>query len=203
MVKTALLNKLRSSLEGLLRRIAWIISKTRVTPNQLTLSTILLALAGYVLTIQYKTPFILLASILTTGFLDAIDGSLARLTNTASRRGAFLDSFTDRICEIIYSLTLIELGFNTKLVLLYLAFSLMVSYTRARGESLGVNMSGVGLMERAERLIGLSIILLLYAYIPDIALLLFIVLTILTGITVLERFLYAWRVLSSQSADRS
>jgi archaetidylinositol phosphate synthase len=197
--KTALLNKLRSSIEGFFRYIAGFISRAGVTPNQLTSTSLIVAIVGYLLVVVYKNPLILVATILVSGFIDVVDGALARLKSMATKRGAFLDSTIDRLCEVIYSLSLIEIGFEPRLVLAYTGLSLMVSYGRARGESLGVSMSGVGLMERAERLIGLVITLVVFIFNNTSAQIALLVLTTLTGITVLERFMHAWRLLESNS----
>ncbi|MBI3300725.1 MAG: CDP-alcohol phosphatidyltransferase family protein [Deltaproteobacteria bacterium] len=89
------------------------------------------------------------------GVLDLLDGSLARRTVQATRRGAFLDSVIDRYAEFF---TFCGLGvlFSNSWMLWVVAFallgSLMVSYTRARAEGLGVECRG-GLMQRAERYI--------------------------------------------------
>jgi archaetidylinositol phosphate synthase len=197
--KTALLNKLRSSIEGFFQYIAGFISRAGVTPNQLTSTSLIVAIVGYLLVVVYKNPLILVATILVSGFIDVVDGALARLKSMATKRGAFLDSIIDRLCEVIYSLSLIEIGFEPRLVLAYTGLSMMVSYGRARGESLGVSMSGVGLMERAERLIGLVVTLVVFIFNNTSAQIALLVLTTLTGITVLERFIHAWRLLGTDS----
>ena len=97
--------------------------------------------------------------VLVSGILDLLDGSLARRTGRASRRGAFLDSVIDRYAEFV---TCVGLGiFFGKawlvfIVALGLFGSLMVSYTRARAEGLGVECRG-GLMQRGERYVLLSL----------------------------------------------
>jgi CDP-diacylglycerol--glycerol-3-phosphate 3-phosphatidyltransferase len=88
------------------------------------------------------------------GGLDVLDGRLARATGRQSKAGAFLDSVTDRWGELF-----VFAGFAWWLRgsawllvdLLALAGSMMVSYTRARGESLGIVLDG-GAMQRAERM---------------------------------------------------
>jgi CDP-diacylglycerol--glycerol-3-phosphate 3-phosphatidyltransferase len=91
--------------------------------------------------------------LLATGSLDVVDGRVARRTGTGSRRGAFLDSVVDRYAD---SLTYIGLAlyFHDSWILWLVLFGLlggsMVSYTRARAESLGVECR-VGLLQRPER----------------------------------------------------
>jgi CDP-diacylglycerol--glycerol-3-phosphate 3-phosphatidyltransferase len=95
-------------------------------------------------------------AILAGGVCDILDGRIARRTNASSSRGAFVDSTFDRFVEVFAFLGLVRSLGN----LLGGAFaaaaamggSLLVSYTRARGESLGV-VCKEGLMQRAERLV--------------------------------------------------
>ena len=99
--------------------------------------------------------------VLGSGILDLLDGSLARRTAQASRRGAFLDSVIDRYAEF---LTFFGLGvffidsvtWMIWVILIGLFGSLMVSYSRARAEGLGAECQG-GLMQRAERYAWLGI----------------------------------------------
>lgn len=193
MVKSVLLNKLRSSLECFFQRAASIVAKTGVSANQLTILSLIIALSGYTLVLVYRSPLILLGTIMLTGFLDAIDGAVAKLRGQASKRGAFLDSLIDRLCEMVYALALLKLGLDVYVVLIYLGFSMIISYERARGESLGVPMSGVGLMERGERLLGLMLVTTLLLFDPSVANAALIILVSLTAFTVVERAVYVWR----------
>ncbi len=104
--------------------------------------------------------------ILISGFFDIVDGAVARVTGRVSKRGAFLDSTLDRLAEVAIYFGLLMGGFSTgPLVLLALSFSLLVSYTRAKADSLGVSLSGVGIGERSERLLVLAFSSILgYAY---------------------------------------
>ena len=96
--------------------------------------------------------------ILASGFFDVVDGAVARATGRVSKRGAFLDSTLDRLAEVAIYLGLLAGGFSTgPLVLVALSFSLLVSYTRAKADSLGTSLSGVGIGERSERLLVLAV----------------------------------------------
>lgn len=191
-MKDALLNKVKAKVERVVSRIAYLFVKAGISPNTLTFSSLILSTAGYLVVLYTRSGLNLALIILLSGFLDAIDGAVARASGSASRRGAFLDSFIDRVCEIIYGLSFIELGFNPILVLLFTGSSLLVSYTRSRGESLGVQLMGVGLMERAERLVALALSSLIYYYEPIIATYLYTAATILVVITVIHRFNHIW-----------
>jgi archaetidylinositol phosphate synthase len=96
--------------------------------------------------------------VLVAGFFDIVDGAVARVTGRTSRRGAFLDSTLDRVAEMIV-FTGILLGHHASafFILLALSSSLLVSYTRAKGDALGIALSGVGIGERSERLIIIAV----------------------------------------------
>jgi archaetidylinositol phosphate synthase len=96
--------------------------------------------------------------VLVSGLFDVFDGSVARATNRISKRGAFLDSTLDRVGESsIYLGVLIGGYMPSWVVFLALACSLLVSYSRAKADSLSVNLAGVGVGERSERLLVLVI----------------------------------------------
>ena len=95
-------------------------------------------------------------AVLLGGVADVLDGRSARARGVASRRGAFLDSTLDRFAELAAFVGLAVrfqgVPWALAVVATALGGSLLVSYTRARGESLGVSCK-LGVMQRAERLI--------------------------------------------------
>jgi CDP-diacylglycerol--glycerol-3-phosphate 3-phosphatidyltransferase len=94
--------------------------------------------------------------VLLGGVADILDGRIARALGVADRRGAFLDSTLDRFAEFaaFIGLAVLFRGSELALVLVVTALggSLLVSYARARGESVGV-VCKLGVMQRAERLL--------------------------------------------------
>ncbi len=95
--------------------------------------------------------------LLAVGGFDIIDGAVARASSRVSKSGAFLDSTVDRISEVVVFSGIILGGYTLPLVvLLAVSLSLLTSYARARAEPLGVDLRGVGIAERPERLIILS-----------------------------------------------
>jgi len=110
------------------------------------------ALAG----VLFATGWMVMAgwAVLLGGVADILDGRIARARNMASQRGAFLDSTLDRFAEFGAFVGLAAYfrasQFGLILVVAALGGSLLVSYTRARGESLGV-LCKLGVMQRAER----------------------------------------------------
>ena len=132
-----------------------------VTPNQVTALGLAVSLAAAWLYADWGGERLRLvfgaAAILLSGLLDAVDGVLARGTGRATRLGGFLDSVADRYSDALV-LTGVTVGglCSVPVGLLALTGSLMVSYTRSRAEAEGVEMAGVGLFERAERMIFLA-----------------------------------------------
>lgn len=102
--------------------------------------------------------------VLASGFFDMVDGAVARASNRVSKRGAFLDSTLDRVGEVALYLGILSGHYSAPVwILLALALSLLVSYARAKGDSLGISLAGIGIGERSERLIVLVIASLLGA----------------------------------------
>lgn len=182
-----MLNKLREKLKKYLDPIAIVFVHIGFTPNFASFLGLSFAfLAG--LMFLYGRLFFASLFILISGFFDVLDGAIARVSDVSSNFGAFLDSMLDRLSDfiiisfIIYaSLCALEWG------LLALVGSFLVSYARARGEALGVRMSGVGIAERAERLIILALGSFLNVVDWAIA-----IIAIFTLVTVVIRFYKVW-----------
>jgi phosphatidylglycerophosphate synthase len=97
---------------------------------------------------------------LLTGILDILDGRIARATGQVTKGGAFFDSVMDRYAElVVFSGLAVFYRGSWALYVVFLASlgSIMVSYTRARGEALGVDVN-IGTMQRPERLFYLGVI---------------------------------------------
>jgi CDP-diacylglycerol--glycerol-3-phosphate 3-phosphatidyltransferase len=173
--------------------IARFLIKTKVTPNILTISGFLLNVLVFVL---IGLNFLLAAGLvlLFSGLFDMLDGALARATGKTNKAGAILDSVLDRFSEavVLIGLALYYLYISATnsnagviLVLVTLVGSMMVSYTRARGESLGLDCK-VGFFTRPER-----VILIAAGLIFSSALIYILwVLAIGTMATALWRFIY-------------
>jgi len=100
--------------------------------------------------IAWIVPFVMFWA----GAFDVFDGEVARRTSNISKSGAFLDSNLDRLSDAILVLGLIMGGyFNYVVGFVILFLIIMISYIRSRAENEGIDMKGVGFMERAERLI--------------------------------------------------
>ncbi len=158
-----MLNKIRSKIEPLTNRLGMRLASTGISPNTWTLIGFFLSISSglaYAM-YQYTNLAILYGGVLLliAGFFDIIDGSVARVTKQVTKKGAFLDSTLDRVSEVIIYAGILYAGIaNSMLVLLAITSSLLVSYARARAESLGVELKGIGIGERAERLLILAIV---------------------------------------------
>lgn len=130
----------------------------RLTPTVFNALGVLLGLASMVFFARGELPWAGWM-ILLSGVADVLDGEIARARDLASSTGAFLDSTLDRYAEIAAFVGLTLLygeGWPVVVVLVGLSGSLMVSYTRARGEGLGISCKG-GIMQRAERMLILGL----------------------------------------------
>src|SRR6266566_1048271 len=139
------------------------LTRTRVTPNALTASGVLLCAAASLLVLfegRNELLFYWLAALLFVvgSLLDVLDGALARAGGKTTQFGAFLDSTTDRIGEAFMlgaiALALARDGNETALAFTFaaLAGSFLVSYTRSKAEALGLR-GDVGIGSRAERVV--------------------------------------------------
>jgi len=136
---------------------------------------------------------LLLAAILLlfSGFFDALDGAIARLYGQVTRFGAFCDSIIDKVGEMLVLSAIVLAGLcSTFWGLWAISSSILVSYTRARGESQGANMK-VGIAERPERLLILAASTLTGFIEAGI-----IVISALASVTVLQRVHQAHRELA-------
>jgi CDP-diacylglycerol---glycerol-3-phosphate 3-phosphatidyltransferase len=183
--------------------LARFIAKSGITPNLLTIIGLLLnCVVAYILaTGQLVVGGIL---VLVAGCFDMLDGALARVTNKSSNFGAFLDSTLDRYSEAVIFLGLLFYyasvpGSEIPTILIYASMvgSIMVSYTRARAEALGLKCE-VGLLARPERIVVLAGGLLVNQLVIALW-----ILAILANVTAVQRIVYIWTVSRRTSSDRS
>jgi phosphatidylglycerophosphate synthase len=168
----------RARVRGLMTPIAVGLGRLGLTPNGLTLIGFGIAIiaAGFAVA-QLWLPAGLLC--VFGGVFDLFDGALARATNKAGPLGAFMDSTFDRWGEAIIYIGIVwgamTLGLDLAVVLAAAAMgsAFMVSYTRAKSESLGfapgTGMANVGLAPREIRIVILTIGLVLAGLLPATA----------------------------------
>jgi len=189
-----LLNNLRDSLQPHLEKIGSSFASTGISPNGWSCIGLAFAFASAVI-YGFNMEFALIMGgivLLIAGFFDIVDGQVARISQKITKAGGFLDSVFDKIAEVAIFLGILVGGFaEPYLVFLAITFSLLVSYTRSRAESLGVKLQGIGIGERAERLLVIAIIGMIgfmeYAV---------IIVIIIAGVTFIQRIIVTAKALN-------
>ena len=156
-----LLNNLRDSLKPYLQKIGQVFASTGISPNVWTVIGLIFAfVSSIVYGISFEYSLILGGIILLiSGFFDIVDGQVARYTNKITKSGGFLDSVFDKIAEVSIFFGILIGGYaEPYLVFLSITLSLLVSYTRAIADTAKIKLQGVGIGERAERLLVIAII---------------------------------------------
>lgn len=176
------------------------LQRLHVTPNQVTVAGTLLnaVAAGLVFANRLVAAGVVF---LAAGCFDLIDGALARRSGMVTPFGGFLDSTLDRVSEgvmlaaIAYFFAERGQSWNAALVVLALLGSLLVSYTRARAEGLGLECK-VGVMSRPERIVFIALGLFFSVLLPWVI----YILVILTSVTVVQRVVHTYRQLRGSGA---
>ncbi|MDD3986119.1 MAG: archaetidylinositol phosphate synthase, partial [Methanobacterium sp.] len=155
-----MLNHLRPKVKLFLDPIA---KRIHVNPNILTIIGLLISfLSAY----MFATCNLLFGAVFIalSGFVDMLDGAVARNNSQATKFGGVLDSTTDRFGDAFIIIGIIYGGYvNWILGILALHASLTVSYVRARAESENIECN-VGIAERAERLVIIMLGAFLYYF---------------------------------------
>jgi CDP-diacylglycerol---glycerol-3-phosphate 3-phosphatidyltransferase len=189
----------RTSFEKGLRPVGMSLRRTGISADHLTALGALMSVAAAV-AIGLGHLALGFALVLLTAVPDVLDGAVAKAAGTASPRGAFFDSVMDRVSDafllggVAWYLAGEYGGYWPLLPMAVLAASMLISYERAKAESLGFDARG-GLMERAERIVALAIGLLFSVLLIPM---LFLMLA-LTVFTAVQRFMKVWH---QASVDR-
>ncbi len=199
----ASLESLRDVVYRIINPITDAMVRRRVHPNALTtigfFVTCFAALMFHQHNVRTAGFFVLLG-----GLFDIFDGRVARLSGLGSKFGAFYDSTLDRISETVVFLGMLSLYNDYRLelgdvgmiylIMLAMAGSQMISYTRARAEAMGLDCR-VGLMPRAERivLIGSSALFFGESWNGLVLKGVIVVLAVLTNLTAFQRIIWVYR----------
>ncbi len=155
--------RVRGIFRGLVYRVARPLQKRNINPDSVTYLSLLIALVSLLALALFRFEPLFGILVFTVGFLDGVDGAVAKGAGTASQAGSLTDSVIDKVSEVII-LTAIALTFSNGTVLylsvplwvlLCLCGWLLTSYTRSRAESLGVTDLDIGIGARSERLLTL------------------------------------------------
>ncbi len=190
----------RTSVDRTTGPVAETLHRHGITADVLTATGLVSATATAVLVATGHLHLAIIFLIIT-GLHDLLDGPVAKAAGTASVRGAFFDSVTDRIADavLMFGCAWYLLGRGDgRLALLpmaILAVTALVSYERAKAESLGLSAKG-GLMERGERMFLLGVGFLSAAiFVPVLWILL-----VLISFTAISRFVKVWNAASGRDA---
>ena len=188
-----MLQSLRPLLTKILNPLA---RNLNINPNVVTvISPFVAVIAAY----GFANHLLILGTIaiLFSGFLDVVDGAVARYHGKSSKFGGFLDSTMDRFADAIIYIGIIFGGYCDWFVgVLAIHSAICVSYVRARAESQGVECN-IGIAERAVRMIILMIGALIGNFAGDIYFTYTIyILVILSYFTVGQRIIHVWRQLN-------
>lgn len=170
--------------------IVSVLIRMRIPPNIITLLSLLLGIIAF--RFYWRGTFWIGAIFLfLCGVFDTFDGEIARQTDKVTKIGGFLDSTVDRVNEFLIYLGLFLFYYTHETYALFWIFtamfgSMMVSYTRARGEGLGVSPQ-VGLFERLTRVL----LILIGSFLgKKIMVYVLAILTIGTFQTMIQRIIY-------------
>ncbi len=185
--------KFRAPIERAVRPIGNGLRRTGLTPDHLTVAGIVIAVGAAVMIARGQL-IIGLVLVILAALPDLFDGALAKASDAASQRGAYFDSVIDRVTDatlfggVAWYLASNDSAHMAILPYAIMALSSIISYQRAKAESLGLDAKG-GLMERAERIILLCFGLLFSSILVPVLW----VMLVLTAITAVQRFVKVWR----------
>jgi len=198
---------LKKSAESLLEPVALIVGKLGIKPNHITVMGLLLTFWAAWFIYNKEIYFAFIIGLMASLF-DGADGLVARVTQTSSKRGGYLDAVLDRYADCIAFGALILGGWMEPIngiefisgemwAMAALIGAFQTSYARAAAERLGISQEGVGIIERPERLFIFGIGLLIGELMNDVEIIITIVvafLAILGNLTVIQRIAHFWRM---------
>lgn len=185
--------KFRTPVDKAVKPLGDGLRRTGMTPDHLTVIGLLVAVGASV-AIGFGELRLGLLLVVLAALPDLLDGALAKASNTSSQRGAFFDSTIDRFADallfggVAWYLASNETAHMAMLPFGVMALSSVISYMRAKAESLGLEAKG-GLMERAERIIALCLGLLF----PVLLIPILWVMLALIAVTAVQRFIKVWK----------
>ena len=182
------LNNLRGTLLPALEKVGKGFAATGLSPNFWTVVGLVIALSSAVVYGMGVEFGLIIGGILllVSGFFDMVDGQVARVTGKTSKKGEYLDSMFDKISEVAIFLGILIGGYaEPYVVLLAITLSLLVSYARAKSDLINIKLQGIGIGERAERLLVIAIIGIIGFM--DYAV---VIVIIIVGITLIQRMVF-------------
>jgi len=197
-----LLGRLRARYEATMQPIGRKLGKIGVTPNAISTLSLLIAVLAAI-AYASRAPVLGAVSFLVSGFVDMLDGAVARATGAVTRFGAVYDPVLDRYAEFA---VLFGMGFGGLVSWVWVIFSLfgmvMASYVRARAESAGgLESCSVGIAERQEKIILLVIGSLVQPFFNLGLSISVVIVGILSHVTAAQRLRFTWNQTSERNAN--
>ena len=191
-----MLNNLRGTLRPALEKVGKGFAATGLSPNFWTVVGLVIALSSAVVYGMGVEFGLIIGGILllVSGFFDMVDGQVARVTGKTSKKGEYLDSMFDKISEVAIFLGILVGGYaEPYVVLLAITLSLLVSYARAKSDLINIKLQGIGIGERAERLLVIAIIGIVGFM--DYAV---VIVIIIAAITLIQRMIFTTKNIKEQ-----
>ena len=189
--------KFRAPVDAAVKPLGAALRKTRLTPDHLTVVGLVVGAAAAVAVGAGRLRLGLIL-VIAAALPDLLDGALAKASDASSQRGAFFDSTVDRITDalllggIAYYFATTQDPRLAVLPFAVSALSSVISYQRAKAESLGLEAKG-GLMERAERIVVLCVGLFLEPWFEGALVWILWGMLVLITITAVQRFVKVWK----------
>lgn len=190
-------SRIRGAWDQFVRPVGGVVARSGLRPNAITLIGLLIqGVVAYLIVDGALVAAGLVA--IAAGIADLLDGAVAKARGIASDFGALLDSTTDRLADTLFFIPIAWLygvepdvaehaePWVAAVALAALVFSFLVSYVKARAESLGFECN-VGLAERAERIL-IMIAGLVFGIVPIAV----VVLALVTFVTFVQRMVYVY-----------
>lgn len=201
--KARSLDDLRDTVYPIIEPLTQALIRWKIHPNAITTSGFVTTVVGAFLYsqdhVRWAGVFVLLG-----GAHDIFDGRVARLRGMESKFGAFYDSVLDRISEVAlyiglltlynqYQQSIADIGMIYA-IMLAMAGSMMISYSRAKAEALGIDCN-VGFMQRAERVVFLGFGSLIFGLAWDGMVLsgVIVIVAVLTNVTAFHRIYWVYK----------
>ncbi len=160
------ISQIREPLTRIVQPVIIFFAKLGLHPTVYTVIGLLLSIStGVFLALDnFLVAFIL---IWFGGAMDFIDGGVARYRKLESKQGSFLDSIFDRVSDVcVFGGIIFSSQVDLVTGIIMVTASLLISYIRAKGESVGVKKMAMGIMERAERWLVLMVLMFVYLLVP-------------------------------------
>ncbi len=167
-----MISQIREPLSKIVQPLIIFFAKLGIHPTIFTVIGLLLSITSgvFIALNNFLTAFII---IWFAGAMDFIDGGVARYNKLDSIKGSFIDSIADRVSDVVVfggviaRSILVDDIITIYVGIIMVASTLLISYIRAKGESIGIKKMAVGIMERGERFMILMVLMFVGILVPE------------------------------------